>query len=177
MKKEANMTIRVKQASREDARSVYDFETFNRLYFQQNLPPRPKAYKQFDTFEVVYQQLLLEQEQGTYAMYLILDDKQDLVGRINLTIDLDQKTGELGFRIGEKSQGQGIASQAVALVLASVCRTCHLTQVEAGTAVQNGASQKVLEKNGFEKIGLTKKVIKINGEWIDGFTYLKQLPA
>ena len=39
--------------------------------------------------------------------------------------------------------------------------------VEAGTLVDNHASQRVLEKNGFERFGLARKLLKINGEWRD----------
>ncbi|WP_374700077.1 GNAT family N-acetyltransferase [Fusibacter sp. 3D3] len=35
-------------------------------------------------------------------------------------------------------------------------------------------SQRVLEKNGFKQIGEEKKVMKVNGKWVDGFLYAIQ---
>src|SRR6476646_10044040 len=38
---------------------------------------------------------------------------------------------------------------------------------EAGTLVDNVASQRVLEKNGFERIGLARAYLRIAGAWRD----------
>ena len=42
-----------------------------------------------------------------------------------------------------------------------------LHRLEAGTLVDNFASQRVLEKNGFERIGLARNYLLIAGEWRD----------
>ena len=42
-----------------------------------------------------------------------------------------------------------------------------LHRLEAGTLLHNHASQRVLEKNGFERYGLARKLLRINGEWRD----------
>ena len=42
-----------------------------------------------------------------------------------------------------------------------------LHRVEAGTLVDNGASQRVLEKNGFERIGVAPSYLRIAGAWRD----------
>lgn len=43
----------------------------------------------------------------------------------------------------------------------------ELHRVEAGTLVDNIASQRVLEKNGFERIGIARRFLWINGAWRD----------
>jgi ribosomal-protein-alanine N-acetyltransferase len=40
-------------------------------------------------------------------------------------------------------------------------------RLEAGTLVDNVASQRVLEKNGFERIGLARAYLRIAGAWRD----------
>ena len=42
-----------------------------------------------------------------------------------------------------------------------------LHRVEAATLVENLPSQRVLEKNGFERIGLARSFLRIDGEWRD----------
>ena len=42
-----------------------------------------------------------------------------------------------------------------------------LHRLEAGTLVDNHASQRVLVKNEFERFGLARKLLKVNGEWRD----------
>ena len=46
-------------------------------------------------------------------------------------------------------------------------RRAGLHRLEAGTLLHNLASQRVLEKNGFERFGLARKLLRINGEWRD----------
>ena len=36
-----------------------------------------------------------------------------------------------------------------------------------GTLVDNLASQRVLEKNGFDRIGLARRYLRIAGDWCD----------
>jgi len=43
----------------------------------------------------------------------------------------------------------------------------ELHRLEAGTLVDNHASQRVLEKNGFERFGLAHRFLLIAGEWRD----------
>jgi ribosomal-protein-alanine N-acetyltransferase len=42
-----------------------------------------------------------------------------------------------------------------------------LHRLEAGTLPDNFASQRVLEKNGFERFGLARRFLLIAGEWRD----------
>jgi ribosomal-protein-alanine N-acetyltransferase len=43
----------------------------------------------------------------------------------------------------------------------------ELHRLEAGTLVDNFGSQRVLEKNGFERYGLARRFLLIGGEWYD----------
>ena len=61
----------------------------------------------------------------------------------------------------------GLATAAVADVIEFSFGEAGLHRLEAGTLVDNHASQRVLEKNGFERYGLARKLLKINGEWRD----------
>jgi ribosomal-protein-alanine N-acetyltransferase len=45
--------------------------------------------------------------------------------------------------------------------------TLSLHRIEANVMPHNIASLKVLEKNNFNKEGLAKKYLKINGKWED----------
>ncbi|MGH3421007.1 MAG: GNAT family N-acetyltransferase, partial [Streptosporangiaceae bacterium] len=42
-----------------------------------------------------------------------------------------------------------------------------LHRVEAGTLTHNIGSQKVLQRNGFERFGLAPSYLRIAGEWQD----------
>ena len=46
-------------------------------------------------------------------------------------------------------------------------QTWNIHRVEAGTNVDNAASQRVLAKCGFEEIGLSRAHLYVNGKWSD----------
>lgn len=42
-----------------------------------------------------------------------------------------------------------------------------LHRVQAATLLNNAGSQRVLEKNGFERIGVARRYLRIAGKWQD----------
>jgi ribosomal-protein-alanine N-acetyltransferase len=77
------------------------------------------------------------------------------------------QVGNVGYWIDRAHNGRGLATAAVADVVAFAFGEGELHRLEAGTLVDNRASQRVLEKNGFERFGLARKLLQINGEWRD----------
>jgi ribosomal-protein-alanine N-acetyltransferase len=75
--------------------------------------------------------------------------------------------GNVGYWVSESHNGRGLASAAVGDVVAFAFGEAGLHRLEAGTLLHNHASQRVLEKNGFERYGLARKLLRINGEWRD----------
>lgn len=62
-------------------------------------------------------------------------------------------TIHIGYGVAPTRQGQGIASRAVADLLAWAKTDPRVTAVTAETAVDNPASQRVLQRNGFLRTG------------------------
>jgi ribosomal-protein-alanine N-acetyltransferase len=73
----------------------------------------------------------------------------------------------LGYWVSEKSNGRGVATQAVARIARLAFDEFALHRIEAGTLVHNAGSQRVLERNGFQRYGLAPRYLKIAGEWRD----------
>jgi ribosomal-protein-alanine N-acetyltransferase len=96
-------------------------------------------------------------------------DGGEMVGMIALVdvVREEVQLGNVGYFVAERHNGQGYATSAVADVVAFAFGEAGLHRIEAGTLVDNYASQRVLEKNGFERFGLARKLLKINGEWRD----------
>ncbi|GMA58037.1 acetyltransferase (GNAT) family protein [Alicyclobacillus sacchari] len=61
--------------------------------------------------------------------------------------------------------GRGYTTEAVRLVVDYAFRVLKLHRIEAGVMPHNEGSIRVLEKSGFEKEGLSKKNVLINGKW------------
>ena len=153
--------------SEENSLDVYSFEKENREYFERNLPPRPGNYFDPEGFKEITRELLTEQTNRDVYMHLIRDSQGAMVGRINLSVlENDQKTAELGYRIGENYTNLGYASEAVKLVLDKAFHTYGLNKIVAGTATDNLASKRVLLKNGFTFSKIIENDLQIHNEWV-----------
>lgn len=170
------MKIRIEVVTEATYQEIFDFERKNKSYFETILPPRPEGYCQLESFIIIMDKLLVEQNQGDYYMYIIRDDKNSFLGRVNLQIYECEngKKADVGYRIDVNSQGLGFASESVKLILEKAFNEIKVIEVTAGTAKDNIGSIKVLERNGFKKIGEEKNVFKIKDKWVDGLLYSKQ---
>jgi RimJ/RimL family protein N-acetyltransferase len=75
--------------------------------------------------------------------------------------------GSLGYWVGEAQRRNGVASAAVALLVPWVFRELGLVRVEAVVDVDNHASQRVLERNGFQSEGVLRSYYEMRGAWRD----------
>lgn len=77
----------------------------------------------------------------------------------------------LGYKIDEKACNKGIATEALFIANAFAFAYFGLHRIEANIMPSNLASLRVVEKLGFEREGLSKKLLKINGNWEDHYRY------
>jgi RimJ/RimL family protein N-acetyltransferase len=86
-------------------------------------------------------------------------------------IDWYRRTAGLGYWIRRSCWGQGIATEAAGAVLARAFRTGELHRVEAHVALENLASQRVVEKLGFQREGVARQIEYIDGHYLDHIQY------
>jgi ribosomal-protein-alanine N-acetyltransferase len=104
---------------------------------------------------------------GEHA-YAIIDD-----GAIAGTVSLSNVvwgpfcSANVGYWVDRARNGRGLATRAVGEIVEVAFGEVGLHRLEAGTLVDNVASQRVLEKNGFERIGIARRYLKIAGDWRD----------
>lgn len=164
------MNISIERLKMEDIEELYLFESKNRTYFEQTVPTRGEDYYHHETFMRKNIALLEEQAREESYFFLIKEGKS-IIGRINLIdIDKQQKKADLGYRIGAEHLGKGIASLALVLLLQTISWE-EINQVNAKTTANNIASQKVLEKNGFQKVQAKEEAYYIDGENIEFVHY------
>jgi ribosomal-protein-alanine N-acetyltransferase len=77
------------------------------------------------------------------------------------------QSANVGYWVDRARNGRGLATGALAAVVEEAFGTLGLHRLEAGTLVDNVASQRVLEKNRFELIGLARRYLHIGGDWRD----------
>jgi ribosomal-protein-alanine N-acetyltransferase len=152
-----------------DAQALADAQLRNRAHLAATEPYRDAAY-----YTAAGQAERITQPQSATW---VLDDGERILGRIMLTgIVLGPLCGaNLGYWIDAECRGRGIMPAAVEEV-ARISRTeLGLHRIEAGTLVDNTASQRVLEKCGFERYGLAPGLLHIAGEWRDHLLFQRLL--
>lgn len=131
------------------APALLTFERENRAYFAAVIPDRGDEF--FAEFDAQHAQMLASQAAGTDYFYLLVAEDGEVMGRVNL-FKVADGAAELGYRIAQKATGQGLATAAVRQVR-EVAAKHGLTRLRARVTLDNPASRKVLEHNGFIAIG------------------------
>ncbi len=132
------------------APALLAFERENRAYFAAAVPDRGDEF--FTEFDTQYAQLLVWQAAGTDYLHLLVTERGEVVGRVNLT-EVADGSAELGYRIAQKATGQGLATAAVRKVRELAATEYGLSRLRARVTLDNPASRKVLEHNGFVAVG------------------------
>ncbi|MFL6517591.1 MAG: GNAT family N-acetyltransferase, partial [Bacillus sp. (in: firmicutes)] len=96
-----------------------------------------------------------------------------LIGDIDLTGVLRGAVQScyIGYSLDQEQNGKGFMTEAVKLVIEYAFKHLHLHRIVAGVMPRNIGSIRVLEKAGFEKEGIARKNVKINGKWEDHVTF------
>jgi ribosomal-protein-alanine N-acetyltransferase len=131
-------------------------------------PDRPEDFYTAEGQAERLAQALRETRADRYYSYAILDGGE-LAGRISLSsvLRVHVQSASLGYWVDRERNGRGLATRAVAAVTEVAFGELGLHRIEAGTLVDNVASQRVLEKNGFTRIGVARKHSLIGGIWRD----------
>ncbi|MGA5896383.1 GNAT family N-acetyltransferase [Streptomyces venetus] len=146
------VTLEPLHADHADALLAFEWE--NRAYFARTVPDRGDAYFTAAGFAARLRALLAEQHAGVCRFHVVLGEEGELIGRVNL-MDLVDGSAELGYRVGERAAGRGVASAAVAQVCRLAATDYGLTSLTAVTTLDNEASMRVLARNGFTRVGDT----------------------
>lgn len=166
------MNISLEELHINDAERLFKFELENRTFFEKMVPSRGDDYYDYEVFKSRLQALLDEQAQGGSYFYLIKNNNGYILGRMNvIDIDKTQKTGHVGYRVGQRYIGKGIASEALKLLLKTASEK-GLDTIQAKTTTNNKASQNVLEKNGFTLIATRHEEFEFAGQRMQFLHYV-----
>ena len=169
--------ITIRLLSRDDAKALFEFETENREYFESVWVPRDAAYYEWGSFLEMLSDSLEKQEQDKSYIYSIFDRQGKMIGRVSLMyVERGYlNMAEIGYRLAKHCHGCGYATTAAGLALEKAKDVHKLHRIEAVAALDNIASQRVLEKNGFRLVGTYEKHLLLNGQWEDSLLFEKIL--
>ena len=153
----------IRPLSADDADELAALYAANRAFLAPYEPERPDAF-----FTPEGQRERLEAYREDSWSFAILDGKA-IAGTISLTnvVRNALRSGNVGYWVAEDRNGRGLATGAVGELVDFAFGEAALHRVEAGTLVDNIRSQRVLERNGFERIGVARRYLLIAGAWRD----------
>ena len=103
--------------------------------------------------------------------WIVLAHRQP-AGWITLVVhSWEHGLAECGYSLSTPFQGRGLMQQALRRLLDDLFARTRLHRIEARTATQNVASQKVLDRLGFHREGLLRAYFLLDGEWVDNYLF------
>lgn len=81
------------------------------------------------------------------------------------------KIGEIYYKLIPEFWGKGYGTEVSRALIKFGFEVLKLHRVEAGVAIGNKASIRVLEKSGMLREGLHRKILPIRGNWVDNYHY------
>ena len=163
----ATRLVRVDDASR-----LAELLRDNRAFLAPWEPIRPEAFFTAEGQRRVIEDALTGYGRGVTIPRVIISE-QRIVGRITLSNVVRGAflSGNLGYWVAAAHNGRGLATAAVGEIREAAFGRLGLHRIEAGTLPHNEASQRVLQRNGFERIGLARRYLRIAGRWEDHVLY------
>jgi ribosomal-protein-alanine N-acetyltransferase len=166
------MAVAVRLVEDDDVGRLTELLVANRAFLAPWEPERSPDFFTEDRQRQLLSEALAGYQSGTAAPLVIVDD-QHILGRINLS-DIVRgpfQSAHLGYWVDQSVNGRGVATAAVAATARLAFEQLGLHRLQAGTLVHNAASQRVLTRNGFTRIGLAPRYLRIAGRWQDHILY------
>ena len=126
------------------------------------------------TREIIENWLEKWQETPISNCTFVIEKKEahEFIGLFGLKIGAAKyKRAEIWYKLLPDCWGQGYATESVKRILDFAFGELGLHRVEAGCAVENHASIRVLEKVGMSREGRKRKVLPLKTGWSDNFEY------
>ncbi|WP_433547415.1 GNAT family N-acetyltransferase [Streptomyces sp. CA-294286] len=160
--------VQLRPATLDDASALAEAIRLNRAHMRPWEPWRPESFYTEQGQRARLTGLLADRDAGRAVPWLLVDGER-VAGGITLTNVAYGPflSAHLGYWIDAEYGGRGLATAAVARVCDLARTEVGLHRIEAATLLTNAASQRVLEKCGFEDIGVAGRYLHIDGAWRD----------
>lgn len=157
-----------------DAPALQQFCIANRHHLQPWQPIRPAGYFGLNAVEQRIAHVEQERLAGRALHFLVWrsssdDLPEEIVGECNfsnIVLGVFQAC-HLGYALAAQAEGKGLMSEALRAGIAYVFEELTLHRIMANYLPHNERSARVLASLGFEREGLARAYLKINGEWAD----------
>ena len=151
----------------DDAPVLAELQRINRDFLAPFEPARGDGYFTEAGQRAAIEEALAQYEQGRNLPYVIVEDGAGIVGRITLNgiVRGPFLSCSVGYWVSQSVTGRGVATAALREIIGVAFGALGLHRIQGETLLDNVASQRVLERNGFARIGMAPAYLKIAGRW------------
>lgn len=159
----------------EESNQLLDYMQRNKSFLQEWEPLRDENYYLKEAIKTTIENENKSFENKTsLCLYIFNKDEDKIIGNVSLTnivYDVFQSC-YLGYKLDEAEINQGKITEALKKLIEIAFEEYKLHRIEANIIPKNIRSLKVIKKLGFIEEGLSKKYLKINGNWEDHFHFV-----
>lgn len=173
---ELSPDVHLRTLERPDAGALAAAHRLNRGYLAPWEPRRPPAFYTAEGQREAIRRQIGDREAGR-SLPLVLATPDEVIGQATLSGITHGafESAALGYWIDERYQGRGLMTRALAAVVEVSRSVLGLHRLEAQTLPGNDASQHLLGKLGFERIGYAPRYLRVDGQWQDHVLYQRIL--
>ncbi|GLZ17363.1 ribosomal-protein-alanine acetyltransferase [Burkholderia plantarii] len=162
--------LSLRHAGRHDAAALLAYYLANRAHLQPWEPSRPASFYTPQSVETRLDAVAAQAAAGQ-AVHLLLYEKADgrLIGECGLTniVRGPFQACHLGFSIAGDREGRGLMRECLTGVIRYAFGELGLHRLMANHRPENTRSARLLEALGFEREGIARAYLKIDGAWAD----------
>jgi len=165
-----SVNIHIRDISVDDAAGLLQLQKENRDFFERYAPIRTDEFYTLEgQLKYIQKQVEARKNDQAYNFGIFTNTDNMLVGTVSLfhVMRGPLQSAYIGYDLDQKSNGRGYTTEAVRLVVDHGFHKLKLHRIEAGAMTHNIASIRVLEKVGFQKEGIARQNVHINGKWED----------
>lgn len=171
--------VTVRLVTDDDVAALTALAVANREHLAPFVPTPPESSFTDAGQRAALHEVLERFELGLAVPFVIVDSDGSIAGRINLNSITRgaAQSASVGYWVSHDRLGRGIATAALRRTLEIGFGELGLHRVQGETLPGNLASQVVLERNGFQRIGFAPQLLHIAGAWRDHVIYQRLAPA
>lgn len=163
--------LKLREISWDDLEAIHDFNSIPEVdkFNTMGLPESIEETRQIVKTSIEAQNHI---DRSNYEWKVVLKETGEMIGLCGLFLSNDKyKSGEIYYKLNPKYWNQGFATEIAKRLVKSGFEDFKLHRIEAGVAVNNFRSIKVLDKVGMQHEGIRRKILPIRGEWVDNYHY------
>ena len=94
-----------------------------------------------------------------------------MIGDLAVGLEQAGAIASIGYTLAPDRRGHGYATEAAAALIEALFTHTQVHRVVATLDPQNTASERLLERLGFQREGVARQAAFVGGRWVDDLTY------